>query len=151
MAQVLSVWLSKSPRPFPALYLLLWLNRCPWCLLFIFLVPWLNRCPWCLLFIFLVPTGIRAHVPDWNVCTFGHIWLFATPRFVARQVPLSVGFPGKNTGVGLPFPSPEDLPTQGLNSSLLLWQGDSLPQSLRGSHVLDCSPLKEFAIQFLTV
>ena len=31
---------------------------------------------------------------------FSHIWLFATPGTVAHQAPLSVGFPGKNTGMG---------------------------------------------------
>ena len=29
-----------------------------------------------------------------------HVWLFVTPRTAAHQVPLSMGFPGKNTGVG---------------------------------------------------
>ena len=36
-------------------------------------------------------------------------------------------FPGKNTGVGLSFPSPGVFPTQGLNLHLLHWLADSLP------------------------
>ena len=31
---------------------------------------------------------------------------FATPWTVARQAPLSMEFPSKNTGPGLPFPTP---------------------------------------------
>jgi len=33
-----------------------------------------------------------------------------TPRTVARQAPLSVGFPRQECWSGLPFPSLEDLP-----------------------------------------
>ena len=33
----------------------------------------------------------------------------------------------------MPFPSPEDLPTQGLNPHLLHWQADSLPLCHQGS------------------
>ena len=32
-----------------------------------------------------------------------HVRLFATPQTVAHQAPLSMGFPGKNTGVGCHF------------------------------------------------
>ena len=39
---------------------------------------------------------------------------FATPWTAAHQAPLSVGFPGKNTGNGLPFPSPGDFPESGM-------------------------------------
>ena len=33
----------------------------------------------------------------------GHVWLFATPRTVVRQAPLSTHFPGRNTGVSCHF------------------------------------------------
>ena len=36
---------------------------------------------------------------------FSHIWLFATPWTVARQAPLSMGFPRQESWNGLPFPS----------------------------------------------
>ena len=35
---------------------------------------------------------------------------FATPRNVAHQAPLSMGFPRQEYWSGLPFPSPGDLP-----------------------------------------
>ena len=36
--------------------------------------------------------------------------LFTTPRTVARQAPLSIGFPRQEYWNGLPFPPPGDLP-----------------------------------------
>ena len=42
-----------------------------------------------------------------------HVQLSATPWTVAHQAPLSMAFPGKNTGSGLPFPPPGDLPDPG--------------------------------------
>ena len=41
-------------------------------------------------------------------------------------------FPGKNTGVGCYFLLQGFFPTQGLNSSLLHWQEDSLPPTHLG-------------------
>ena len=38
-----------------------------------------------------------------NVKLLSHVWLCAAPWTVACQVPLSMGFPGKNTGVGCHF------------------------------------------------
>ena len=40
--------------------------------------------------------------------------LFATPWTVARQAPLSMGFPRQEYWSGLPFPSPGDLPSSGM-------------------------------------
>ena len=40
-----------------------------------------------------------------------------TPRTVARQAPLSVGFPRQEHWSGLPFPSPGDLPSPGIEST----------------------------------
>ena len=39
-----------------------------------------------------------------------HVRLFATPRTVAHQAPLSMGFSRREYWNGLPFPSPGDLP-----------------------------------------
>ena len=36
-----------------------------------------------------------------------HVQLLVTPRTVARQAPLSMDFPGKDTGVGCHFPLQE--------------------------------------------
>ena len=46
---------------------------------------------------------------------------------------MSVRFPRQEYLSGLPFPSPGDFPTQGLNPYLLLWQAGSLPLSHLGS------------------
>ena len=47
------------------------------------------------------------------------VQLFETLRTVVCQAPLSMGFPGKNTGVGCHFLHQEIFPTQGLNPGLL--------------------------------
>ena len=64
-----------------------------------------------------------------------HVLLFVTPWTVAHQVPLSMGPPGKNIGVGCHFLLQGIIPTQGSNSCLLHllhWQADSLPLSHPG-------------------
>ena len=40
-----------------------------------------------------------------------------TPRTVAHQAPLSMGFPRQEYWSGLPFPSPGDLPNPGIEST----------------------------------
>ena len=40
--------------------------------------------------------------------------LLVTPRTVARQAPLSMGFPRQENGSGLPFPALGDLPDSGI-------------------------------------
>ena len=42
-----------------------------------------------------------------------HVRLFATPWTVAHQAPLSMGFPKEEYWIGLPFPTPRDLPDPG--------------------------------------
>ena len=54
---------------------------------------------------------------------------FTTPRMVAHQAPLSMGFPGQEYWSGLPFPPPGDLPDPGINLASPAWQADSLPLS----------------------
>ena len=57
----------------------------------------------------------------------------ATPWTLAHQAPLSMGFPGKNTGVGCHFLLQEIFPAQGSNPHLQYYrqspvlQADSLP------------------------
>ena len=53
-----------------------------------------------------------------KVKSLSHVRLFATPWTVAYQAPLSMGFSRQEYWSGLPFPSPGDLPTQGLNPGL---------------------------------
>ena len=50
---------------------------------------------------------------------FSCVRLFATPRTVTCQAPLSMGFSRQNYWSGLPYPPPEDLLTKGLNPHLL--------------------------------
>ena len=61
---------------------------------------------------------------------FSRVWLFATRWTVARQAPLSMEFCRQEYWSGLPFPTPGDIPTQGLNPHLwclLHWQAGSSP------------------------
>ena len=46
---------------------------------------------------------------------------------------LARNFAGKNTGVDLPFPSPEELPNPGIEPWFSAWQADSLLFELQGS------------------
>ena len=43
-----------------------------------------------------------------------HVWFFVTPRTVAHQAPLSMGFSRQGYWSGLPFPPLEDLPNLGI-------------------------------------
>ena len=45
---------------------------------------------------------------------FSRVRLFATPWAVAPQAPLSMGFSRQECWIGLPFPSPGDLPNPGI-------------------------------------
>ena len=76
---------------------------------------------------------------------FSPVSLCATPWTVAHQAPLFMGFSGQEYWSGLPFPSPGDLPTQGLNScfsQLLRWQEDSLSLELPGKPLVVRKQLK---------
>ena len=48
------------------------------------------------------------------MCVLSRVRFFATPWTVARQTPLSMGFPRQEYWSGLPFPSPGDLPDPGI-------------------------------------
>ena len=50
-----------------------------------------------------------------GVQVLSHVLLFVTPWTVARQAPLSTGFPRQECWSGLPFPSLGDLPDPGIN------------------------------------
>ena len=58
---------------------------------------------------------------------------FVTPWTVARQVPLSMGFSRQEDWSGLPFPSPGDLPSPGIEPVSPTLQTDSLPLRHLGS------------------
>ena len=50
-----------------------------------------------------------------------------TPRTIACQAPLSMGFPRREYWSGLPFPSPGELPDPGIKPGSPELQADSLP------------------------
>ena len=54
----------------------------------------------------------------------------ATPRTVACQAPLSMGFSRQEYWSGLPLPSPGDLPDPGIEPGSPALQTDSLPNEL---------------------
>ena len=58
----------------------------------------------------------------------------ASPWTVARQAPLSAGFSRQEYRSGLPFPSPGDLPDQGIEPRSPTLQADDLPTELSASH-----------------
>ena len=45
---------------------------------------------------------------------FSHVRLLATPWMAAHQAPLSIGFSRQEYRSGLPFPSPGNLPSPGI-------------------------------------
>ena len=65
--------------------------------------------------------GQRKSVQFWNyskvrkrASMLSHVRLFVTPWSVARQAPLSMGFPRQEYWSGLPFPPPGDLSDSGI-------------------------------------
>ena len=74
-----------------------------------------------------------------NVPVFSHVWLFVTPRTIARQASLSVGLSRQEYCVGLPFLPQGIFLTQGSNPCLmrlLHLQADSLLLSHLGSPLI---------------
>ena len=63
---------------------------------------------------------------------FSRVWLCATLWTVARQVLLSMGFSGKNTGMGCHALLQGLFLTQEWNPYLMHWQAYSFPQSHQG-------------------
>ena len=59
---------------------------------------------------------INTHI---CVPSLSHVPLFATPRTVAHQAPLSMGFSRQEYWRGVPFPTPGDLPDPGVEPKSL--------------------------------
>ena len=68
--------------------------------------------------------------------SLSRVWLFAIPWIVARQAPLSMGFPRQENWSGFPFPAPGGLLDLGVEPHiswhLLHGQAVSLPPSHQG-------------------
>ena len=71
-----------------------------------------NRCK--------LPTHMRGAQP------LSRVWLFATPRTLARQTPPSMGFSRQEYWSGLPCPPPGDPPNPGTEPGSPALQADSL-------------------------
>ena len=71
----------------------------------------------------LIPKGILVKVKS-----LSRVRLFATPRTVAYQALLSMGFSRQECWSGLPFPSPGDLPNPGIEPRSPALQADGLPK-----------------------
>ena len=56
----------------------------------------------------------------------------STPRTIALQASLSMGFPRQENWSGLLFPSPGDLPDPGIEHGSPALQADSLPSEAPG-------------------
>ena len=63
----------------------------------------------------------------WKCQSLSRVQLFVTPWTVACHAPLSMGFSKQEYWSGLPFPSPGDLPDQGLELGSPALAGDSSP------------------------
>ena len=61
-----------------------------------------------------VRLGSRGATDVHYTCVLSQVRPFATPRTVARQAPLSLEFSRSEHRIGLPFPSPGDLPDPGI-------------------------------------
>ena len=70
---------------------------------------------------------------------FSRVWLFMTPRTVAHQAPLSMGFSKQRYWNGLPFPSPGDLPHPGIEPGSSALKANSLPSVPPGKPCLICT------------
>ena len=70
------------------------------------------------------------------------ILLFATPRAVACQVPLSMGFSRQEYWTGVPFPTPGDLPDSGIKPWSPALQKDSLLSELPGKPNFSTIPIE---------
>ena len=67
-----------------------------------------------------------------KVKSLSHVRLFATPWTVAYQASPSMGFSRQECRSGLPFPSPGDLPNQGIEPGSPALQADALPSEPPG-------------------
>ena len=82
----------------------------------------------------LSPTHVNAYLFIVVIESLSHVQLFCDPVDSTRLL-CAWNFPGKTTGVDCHFLLQGIFATQGLNSSLLLWQEDSLPSEPPGKPV----------------
>ena len=86
-----------------------------------------------LMITYCIAQGTLPNALWWpKVKLLSRVRLFATPRTVACQAPLSMGFFRREYWSGLPFPSLEDLPHPGIEPGSPALKADSLPSELWG-------------------
>ena len=73
-----------------------------------------------------------------KVKSLSRVQLFATPCTVAYQAPLTMGFSRQEYSSGLPFPSPGDLPSPGIEPGSPALQADALTSEPPGKQVSGC-------------
>ena len=76
------------------------------------------------------------------LCWVALVMTLASPRTVAHQAPLSMGFSRQEYWTGLPFPSPGDLPDSEIQPRSPALQADSLLTELPGSLLHRLGPAK---------
>ena len=81
---------------------------------------------------FTVHLKLPQHGLSAIVKSLSHVRLFVTPWTVAHQAPLSMGFSRQEYWRRLPFPSPGDLPDQGIEPGSPALQADALPSEPPG-------------------
>ena len=62
------------------------------------------------------------------VWSLSHVQLFVTLWTVVCQAPLSMGFPRQEYWIGLPFPSPGNIPDPGIEPVSPAWQASQVAQ-----------------------
>ena len=76
---------------------------------------------------------LRCHMHACMLSWFSHVWLSATPRTVACQAFMSMGFSRQGYRSGLPRPPPEDLSDPGVEPLFPVSQAGSLQLRHQGS------------------
>ena len=70
-----------------------------------------------------------------KVRSLSHVQLFAAPWTVAHQTPPAMEFFRQEYWSGLPFPSPVDLPDQGIKPGSPASRADALPSEPSGNRI----------------
>ena len=79
--------------------------------------------------------SLSSHSSHAHSQLLNHLQLFLPPWTVAHQTPRPMGFPWQEHWSGLPFPSPVDLPDQGIVPGSPTLLADSLPAKLPGMEI----------------
>ena len=75
----------------------------------------------------MLPFDTREAILGLKCFSLSHVQLFMTPRTIAHQAPLSMGFSRQEYWSGLPFPSPGDLLNPEIEPGSPALQAYSLP------------------------